>query len=240
MPNAADTTKLDESFYQQEKLEALERLTTNIAHEIRNPLGAISHACQLLEEDECIQNSSKRALNIITKNVLRINQMIDEILHAHHHDSSKIVTIQLNKFLKDFHEHFCESEKISSQGFTMELNNELILIQFNPLHLDQVLWNLCRNGWRHCSKRTASLELALETLPQNKVALNIKNDGDEISPEKQSYVFEPFFTTEPKGTGLGLYISRQLCLRNHAELLFKSQQQETIFSIQLQKAVMPC
>lgn len=240
MPNASDTSKIKETLCQQAKLEALERLTANIAHEIRNPLGAIGHACQLLEEDDCIQNSSKRALSIITKNVQRINQMIDEILHANHHDPSKIVTIQLNKFLKDFHEYFCETEKISSQRFALNISNEAIFIQFNPLHLDQVLWNLCRNGWRHCSKKMASLNISLEILSQNKVALTIKNDGDEINAEKQPHIFEPFFTTEPKGTGLGLYIARQLCLRNHAELLFESHQQETIFSIQLQKTVISC
>jgi two-component system, NtrC family, sensor histidine kinase PilS len=237
MTNASDTSKIEETLCRQEKLEALERLTANIAHEIRNPLGAIGHACQLLEEDECIQSSSKRALSIITKNVQRINQMIDEILHAHHHDPSKIVTIQLNKFLKDFHEYFCETEKISSQHFALNLSHAPIFIEFNPLHLDQVLWNLCRNGWRHCSKKMASFNISLEVLPQNKVAINIKNDGDDINAEKQAHIFEPFFTTEPKGTGLGLYIARQLCLRNHAALLFESRQQETIFSIQLQKAV---
>ena len=231
MPNAFDTPKIE---------EALERLTTNIAHEIRNPLGAISHACQLLEEDHAIQHSSKRALNIITKNVHRINQMIDEILHAHHHDPSKIVTIQLNKFLKDFHEYFCETEKISSQHFALNLSHAPIFIEFNPLHLDQVLWNLCRNGWRHCNKKIASLALSLTPLPQNKIALNIRNDGEEMSTEKQSRIFEPFFTTEPKGTGLGLYISRQLCLRNQAEMAFESHQQTTTFSIHLEKTVMPC
>jgi len=238
MSNTPGTLKAKSAAHDQQiDLTTLEQLTANIAHEIRNPLGAISHACQLLEEDASIQKSSKRILEIISNNVQRINQMVDEILHAHHDDPSKIVPIQLNKFLKDFHEHFCEMEKIPAHHFKLELAEDDSFIQFNPLHLDQILWNLCRNGWRHCQKKIASLRLSLHPISQSLIALVIKNDGDAIPAQRQERVFEPFFTTEAKGTGLGLYISRQLCLRNLAELAFESNQQETIFSIQLQKAV---
>jgi two-component system sensor histidine kinase PilS (NtrC family) len=236
MSKAFDTLKANEDgLNQQAKLIALGQLTSNIAHEIRNPLSAISHACQLLEEDASIQNSSKHILSIISRNVQRINQMIDEILNAHHHDPSKIVSLQLNKFLKDFHAYFCEMEKIPAHQFQLSVISECVHIEFNPLHLDQILWNLCRNGWRYCRKSSASLELSLQENPKSLLTLAVRNDGEAIAPEDQPRLFEPFYTTETKGTGLGLYVSRELCLRNHASLDFKSSETSTIFSIQLKR-----
>jgi len=220
------------------KLTSLSQLTANIAHEIRNPLSAISHACQLLEEDQAIQKSSKRMLEIISQNVHRINQIIDEILQAHHHDTSKIVSIQLNPFLKEFHEYFCEVEEIPTQCFMLQLPKEPLTSAFNPMHLDQILWNLCRNGWRHSQRRTGSLTLSLQTISENKISINIQNDGAPITGHQKNHMFEPFFTTEEKGTGLGLYISKQLCIKNQADLSFESCLQYTVFSIHLKKVTM--
>lgn len=220
---------------QQAKLIALGQLTSNIAHEIRNPLSAISHACQLLEEDASIQDSSKKMLSIVSKNVQRINQMIDEILNAHHHDPSKIVSIQLNKFLKDFYVYFCEMEKIPAHQFRLNLMSESVFVDFNPLHLDQILWNLCRNGWRYCSKNSGSLQLSLQENSEGLLTLAVINDGEAITLKDQPRLFEPFYTTETKGTGLGLYVSRELCLQNQANLAFESSATGTIFSIQLKR-----
>lgn len=236
MSKAFDTLSANtDNLSQQAKLIALGQLTSNIAHEIRNPLSAISHACQLLEEDESIQNSSKHLLGIVARNVQRINQMIDEILNAHHHDPSKIVSIQLNKFLKEFHAYFCEMEKIPAHQFQLRIISECLHVEFNPLHLDQILWNLCRNGWRYCRKNSASLELSLQKNSQGLITIAVRNDGEAINPEDQSRLFEPFYTTETKGTGLGLYVSRELCLRNEASLDFESSRTGTIFSIRLKR-----
>ena len=190
---------------QQAKLIALGQLTSNIAHEIRNPLSAISHACQLLEEDTSIQ------------------------------DPSKIVSIQLNKFLKDFYAYFCEMEKIPAHQFRLNVMSESVYVEFNPLHLDQILWNLCRNGWRYCRKNSASLQLSLQENSEGLLTLAVINDGEAITPKDQPRLFEPFYTTETKGTGLGLYVSRELCLQNQAKLEFESSEIGTIFSIQLKR-----
>ena len=245
MVKIKNTPKMSKAFHifrankddlnQQAKLIALGQLTSNIAHEIRNPLSAISHACQLLEEDASIQDSSKYILGIVSKNVQRINQMIDEILNAHHHDPSKIVSIQLNKFLKDFYAYFCEMEKIPAHQFRLNVMSECVYVEFNPLHLDQILWNLCRNGWRYCRKNSASLQLSLQENSEGLLTLAVINDGEAITPKDQPRLFEPFYTTETKGTGLGLYVSRELCLQNQANLVFESSEIGTIFSIQLKR-----
>ena len=245
MAKIKNTPKMSKAFHilrankddlnQQAKLLALGQLTSNIAHEIRNPLSAISHACQLLEEDASIQDSSKHILGIVSKNVQRINQMIDEILNAHHHDPSKIVSIQLNRFLKDFYVYFCEMEKIPAHQFRLNVMSECVYIEFNPLHLDQILWNLCRNGWRYCRKNSASLELSLQENSEGLLTLAVINDGEAIRPKDQTHLFEPFYTTETKGTGLGLYVSRELCLQNQANLVFESSETGTIFSIHLNR-----
>lgn len=215
MVKIKNTPKMSKAFHifrankddlnQQAKLIALGQLTSNIAHEIRNPLSAISHACQLLEEDTSIQ------------------------------DPSKIVSIQLNKFLKDFYAYFCEMEKIPAHQFRLNVMSESVYVEFNPLHLDQILWNLCRNGWRYCRKNSASLQLSLQENSEGLLTLAVINDGEAITTKDQPRLFEPFYTTETKGTGLGLYVSRELCLQNQAKLEFESSEIGTIFSIQLKR-----
>lgn len=222
---------------QQTKLAALGQLTANMAHEIRNPLSAISHACQLLNEEFVADTSAKRTFQIILKNVKRIEQMIKEVLEVNHQDASKIVSINLSLFLKEFHEYFCQVEEIPSSHFQLELSKEQLIIGFNPMHLDQVLWNLCRNGWRYSNKKAASLTLSTSMDEGGKhVLIEISDDGTGISAENYSRMFEPFFTTESSGTGLGLYISRELCLNNQADIHYKKTQQGSKFSIKLQKA----
>lgn len=221
---------------QQTKLAALGQLTANIAHEIRNPLSAISHACQLLEEDLSSDKNSQRTFQIISKNVQRIDQMMKEVLELNQRDLTKIVSIHLGVFLKEFHEYFCQIEKIPSHYFHLNLSKELIDIQFNPMHLDQVLWNLCRNGWRHSNKQAGSLSLATKVSQDGRHALlEIIDDGAGISTENRSRLFEPFFTTESGGTGLGLYVSRELCLNNRADIHYEHGTAGSKFSIKMQK-----
>ena len=225
---------LDEIKHQQATLNALKQLTSNIAHEIRNPLSTIDHASQLLSEDTNKHDThAKRMLEIITSNLERIDLMIKDVLEANHIDAAKMVEINLNSFLKAFHEHFCEVEKIPGDCFTLKLSQEVFRVKFNPMHLDQILWNLCRNGWQHSTKQVASLRLAISSLSQDTALLTVTNDGLEISSENRTHLFEPFFTTKSEGSGLGLYISKQLCTNNHAQLSFDNSNQQTTFLIQL-------
>lgn len=203
----------------QLKLAALGRLTANIAHEIRNPLSAISHANQLLQEEEGFDPTFRRLLQIIDDNVLRLDQMVQDILQLSRRDRARREVIQLGAFLHEFHEQFCQVEKIAPDGAVLELAAGDTATLFDRRHLHQVLWNLCCNGWRHGRKQAGSLVLRLhDGVRKSEVALEISDDGPGVSPEVRPYLFEPFFTTEMSGTGLGLYVARELCEANGASL----------------------
>lgn len=206
----------------QVKLAALGRLTANIAHEIRNPLSAISHANQLLQEDDT-DPGTKRMLQIISDNVQRIDQIIKDVLELNRRDRTNQEMLHLENFMQDFYTQFCAVEKIPETGFKLTLINSNTHISFDRRHLNQILWNLCKNGWRHCQKLENSLELALALTGNTKnVQIEINDDGEGIPESVRSHLFEPFFTTEKSGTGLGLYIARELADANGAKLLYKT------------------
>lgn len=224
---------------QQAKLAALGRLTANIAHEIRNPLSAISHANQLLQEEENLSKGNARILEIIEDNIQRINQIIKDVLELNRRDRTHQEKITLNQFIVDFHTQFCAIEKIPSAYFTLELCPAQDTITFDRRHLTQILWNLCKNGWEHSRKEISSLHLnctrILKTASGNKAGLHIavKDDGPGIDEQARSKLFEPFYTTKSTGNGLGLYISRELAEANNAMLYFQPQQHGSAFILEL-------
>lgn len=211
----------------QVKLAALGRLTANIAHEIRNPLSAISHANQLLQEEDT-DPATKRMLQIISDNVQRLDQIIKDVLELNRRDRTNQETIQLESFMHDFYTQFCAVEKIPETSFILSLNIAETIVAFDRRHLNQILWNLCKNGWRHCRKAENSLRLALIVSPNaNSLRIEITDDGEGVPESIQAHLFEPFFTTENTGTGLGLYIARELAEANGAKLIYKALDSET-------------
>lgn len=203
----------------QLKLAALGRLTANIAHEIRNPLSSISHASQLLQEEENQDPTFRRMLQIIDDNVERLDHIVRDVLQLSRRDRSRMETLHLNEFLEEFREQFCRVEKIQPEGFVLEVEDPTLAAVFDRHHLNQVLWNLCRNGWRHGQQQAASLQVRLYTgSPASRLELEVRDDGAGISAQVRAHLFEPFFTTEASGTGLGLYIGRELCEANGAAL----------------------
>ena len=223
----------------QVKLAALGRLTANIAHEIRNPLSAISHANQLLQEEE-FNPAIKRMLQIISDNVQRVDQIIKDVLELNRRDRTNQEPIVLENFTLDFYTQFCAVEKIPENCFKLNLINAETVVSFDRRHLNQILWNLCRNGWRHCKKVENSLELSLSLTDKTKaIHIKIKDDGDGVPESIRNHLFEPFFTTEKTGTGLGLYIARELADANGAKLEFESVDSAvpsgSIFTIHIKK-----
>lgn len=219
----------------QVKLAALGRLTANIAHEIRNPLSAISHANQLLQEEDT-DPATKRMLQIIGDNVQRLDQIIKDVLELNRRDRTNQEVIHLEHFIFDFYTQFCAVEKIPASCFKLTLINAETVISFDRRHLNQILWNLCKNGWRHCKKAENSLKLTLALTEKTKtVHIEISDDGAGIPESVRSHLFEPFFTTEKSGTGLGLYIARELADANGAKLQYKSTDAGTQFIIHIKK-----
>ena len=206
----------------QVKLAALGRLTANIAHEIRNPLSAISHANQLLQEED-FDPAIKRMLQIISDNVQRVDQIIKDVLELNRRDRTNQELIQLENFIYDFYTQFCAVERIPETCFKLTLINAETMISFDRRHLNQILWNLCKNGWRHSKKSENSLELSLSLTDKTKtIHIEIKDDGDGVPESIRNHLFEPFFTTEKSGTGLGLYIARELADANGAKLEYEA------------------
>ena len=223
-----------QSTAQQTKLAALGRLTVNIAHEIRNPLSAISHANQLLQEDRS-SGSSTRILQIIEDNIQRIDQIIKDVLELNRRDRTHQEQIDLSKFLPDFHTQFCAVEKLASSDFQLEPCLQKQIVSFDQRHLTQILWNLCKNGWEHSEKKTNSLRL--RCIAVGKTALNIEiiDDGGGVLKKDRAKLFEPFYTTKSAGNGLGLYISRELAEANGAHLEYQALPQGSAFAIHLKK-----
>lgn len=226
---------------QQLKLAALGRLTANIAHEIRNPLSAISHANQLLQEQEekNLQRdpASQRMLEIVSDNVQRMDQIVKDVLELNRRDRTQQETIMLKDFLLEFHDQFCQVEKIPPLGFKINLGEYAEQIVFDRRHLNQILWNLCRNGWHHSKRGEAGLSLSLD-IPTNAraIRLEIADDGPGVSSEAVQHLFEPFFTTESTGTGLGLYIARELCEANGGSIKYAPAQNGSLLIIHLKRA----
>ena len=202
----------------QMKLASLGRLTANIAHEIRNPLSAISHATELLQEEDGLNETARRLLRIIHDNTQRLDRMVQDILKLNRRDSAHVEQFRLAEYLHTFVEQFCGIERIDSQVIRLELAAD-VSVHFDRSHLNQVMWNLCRNALRHCQARPGSIRIRVDRSAwADRVRINVIDDGPGVAPEYRAHLFEPFFTTATSGTGLGLYIAREVCEANEAAL----------------------
>jgi two-component system sensor histidine kinase PilS (NtrC family) len=203
---------------QQIKLAALGRLTANIAHEIRNPLSAISHAAELLLEEKRAEGY-ERLSRIITDNARRLERLVRDVLELGRRDRASPEPIRLAGFLESFLEEMAMHEQTDRTLFALKAGADTTLL-FDRTHLNQVMWNLLSNAKRYCSGRPGAVRIETAELPSSsgRVELHIIDDGAGVGEEAGGKIFEPFFTTHSKGTGLGLYIARELCEANDAVL----------------------
>ena len=206
---------------QQLKLASLGRLTASIAHEIRNPLSAISHAEQLLAEALTNDASDKRLLEIIHTNASRVNNIIENVLQLSRRDRSMPENIVLKTWLKPFLHEFIQSQNCDPADISLNVDPEDCVVHMDTTQLHQIIWNLCQNGLRHSQDYPGQPKLELQaglSPKSSRPFLDIIDHGLGIDPEVAQQIFEPFFTTESKGSGLGLYIARELCECNQARL----------------------
>ncbi|MES2675310.1 MAG: ATP-binding protein [Pseudomonadota bacterium] len=202
---------------QQLKLASLGRLTASIAHEIRNPLGAISHASQLLSEDAALIPSNKRLVDIINSHTKRVNQIIENILQLSRRRIATPQTIRLDEWLPAFITDYSASKSDNNKPKIDCLTSEVILAKFDIGQLQQVLTNLCDNGLRYSNPPEGCPHLVIEAGINNQQPfIKVIDFGVGISAESLTHLFEPFFTTENTGSGLGLYICKELCEANQA------------------------
>lgn len=205
---------------QQAKLAALGRLTANIAHEVRNPLSAISYAAELLRED-LHDPAQARLFQIILDNADRLNNIVLDVLQLNRRDRVQNESLNLHEKIALFVETLQHTENVEAGVLRIEVPPGCT-VQFDRGHFEQVMWNLCRNALRYCQKKPGSVQLRATQLGDGAVELEVINDGPPIDADAVQKLFEPFFTTSAGGTGLGLYIARELCAANGALLEYRA------------------
>ncbi len=204
---------------QQSKLASLGRLTASIAHEIRNPLGAISHAGQLLFENPLLSSQDQRLTEIIRIHSVRVNDIIEDILQLSRRADSRREKIHLKPWLDNYLKNFIIEHAVTTDVFTFLCPDESLTALMDAGHLRQIMDNLCRNALKYGSPEAGGIIFrTLELL--HAPCIEVIDNGIGISREHQCHLFEPFFTTSSNGTGLGLYISRELAELNQAKLSY--------------------
>jgi len=209
---------------QQSKLAALGRLSASIAHEIRNPIGALSHAAQLLRESPELDPEDKRFTDIILTNSKRVSDIVDNILQLSRKEAAKPRTMHLKPWTEDFVREFVSTLELF-EGQLSVTTDEEVDIRMDPGHLHQVIWNLCENAVKYASETAGGIavEINYGRLPNNgRPFLEIQDHGPGIPANLEESIFEPFATGRVGGTGLGLYICRELCERNGGTLRYLS------------------
>lgn len=203
---------------QQLKMAALARLTASIAHEIRNPLGALSNAAQLLGESVPDESEPKRLTKIIEEQSHRMNVIVQNVTQLSRRDRVNQVRLSLNAWLADFVVQYCETTHLAVEAFARVGDGDDVL--FDPDQLNQIITNLSQNALRHSPPFTGTplIKFQMGKDTENRPVLDVIDWGSGVPPAIVDNIFDPFFTTAPKGTGLGLYIARELCEGNGASI----------------------
>ncbi len=217
---------------QQINLATLGQLSATIAHELRNPMAAIYSASQLLTESENIDEQDKELTEIISKQIERSNKIIEDILLMSKQHIAEQTKINLDEKLKVFKNEYCQQNNLEDDAINIELDNKTLFIEFDSSHLTQLLWNLTDNAIKHGTDGNLSISVSNEA---ENVLIDFRNNGEKFKSIVEESIFTPFFTTHTQGTGLGLYICREMCKSNNAKLEYLRQDFQHIFRIHINK-----
>lgn len=206
-----------------EKLASMGRMSTAVAHEIRNPLAAIVQANALLDE-EVNEPELKRLIEMVRQNARRLESIVDEVLNISRVQSSRgneeQPRVQLNdavaRVCRDWSRHTGSGDLLKTDLFAAEL-----AVVFDAEHLRQVLVNLLDNARRYASRTPQAIQVSTRIGSDGNVVLRIWSDGQPMEQSVERHLFEPFFSSESRSTGLGLYICRELCERHGATIGFE-------------------
>ncbi|MCC5864617.1 MAG: hypothetical protein JJU31_05850 [Wenzhouxiangella sp.] len=200
---------------------SLARLSASIAHEIRNPLGALSHAAQLLGESEELTAPDQKLVKMILNHSVRVNDIVENVLKLSRRERARVEAVNLVSWARKLVNEFRRYHKLHEDKVRLEAPSAAIMVLIDPGQMTQAVWNLMENALKHArvDDRTPTITLRVSPIRGHReMALDIIDDGPGIPLEKRSQVFEPFFTTHKQGSGLGLYLARQLCDANQAPL----------------------
>lgn len=221
---------------QQSKLASLGRLTASIAHEIRNPLAAISHAGQLLAENPDLSAQDQRLLAIIYSHTQRVNHIIEDILQLSRRTDSRREKLDLNAWLEKYLLSFIMEQNLNSEPFKLILSPRPLFVFIDVSHLKQIMDNLCQNALKYGQPELGNILLQSRLLAQTP-CIEVIDQGAGINRHQLKHLFEPFFTTSSTGTGLGLYICKELAELNQAKLSYHvTNEDQTCFRLCLLNA----
>lgn len=210
-------------YAQSLKLTSLGRLTASIAHEIRNPLGAISHAAQLLQESPDLAPADQRMADIIQHHCVRVNDIVESVMQISRREPPKPEYIMLSEWLNKFVSDYIK-ELNRPTDITIDCDYRELLVEFDPENLQRILSNLLNNALRHSEmatgKETAKIIVGMD-FSAHQCLVDVIDAGTGVPPNDQAKLFEPFFTTVEAGSGMGLYLCRELCEINNADLHYR-------------------
>jgi two-component system sensor histidine kinase PilS (NtrC family) len=219
-----EDTELLAAKIQQSKLAGLGRLSASIAHEIRNPVGAMSHAAQLLAESASLSEEDKRLTEIIRANGDRVRQIIENVMSMARRENSRPERLVLGPWLNGFRDEFCATMQIEPSRLAISSLLGDVEVQVDPSQLRQIVWNLCENAVKYGTRDPSSdsIELRIGRLASTaRPFLEVADRGPGIAVQHRERIFEPFFAGNERGTGLGLFLARELAQTNGATLLFE-------------------
>ena len=215
-----DTSLIAEKV-QQSKLAALGRLSASIAHEIRNPVGAMSHAGQLLAESPSLAPEDHRLTEIIRSNADRVSSIINSVLRLSRREDTRLERLTLQSWTEEFLEEFSETMQCPPERLRTVMPADDIEVRADPDHLRQIVWNLCENAFKHAAAPQQDVEIRGGRMsPNSRPFLEIADRGPGVAVEHTERIFEPFFSGG-RGTGLGLFLARELAQTNGATLLYE-------------------
>ncbi len=207
---------------QQIKLAALGTLTASIAHNIRNPLSAMIHAGELLSESTALNNDDLHLLDIMRRNGARIEETVQSVLQLSRRNQHQPARVILSNWLEEFISDFREQHHLSTTQLQLCVPATPMIIEVDPRHLHQILANLCENALIHgcVDMQSAKIIVQVHNVANHSVQLDISDNGPGIPPNNIDDIFNPFYTTKSTGTGLGLYIARELADTNSIRLAY--------------------
>jgi two-component system sensor histidine kinase PilS (NtrC family) len=219
-----EDTSLIEAKAQQSKLAALGRLSASIAHEIRNPVGAMSHAGQLLAESPVLGQDDRRLTEIIRTNAERVSTIINNVLQLSRREQTQLERLSLGTWLADFAREYCDTMQWPAARLAVTGSREDVEVRADPSQLRQVIWNLCDNAIKHGVRDSVDGIVEVRhgrLLANGRPYLEVADRGAGVAADNIERIFEPFFSGERRGTGLGLFLARELAQMSGATLLYE-------------------
>ena len=215
-----EDNRLLEARNRQEKLAAMGRVSAGIAHEIRNPLTAIAQANALLSEDLAQDPKGEQLTRMVASNVERLKRLVDDVMEVAPGIAPVALTLAVAPLVREYCADWATTQRLpggEASPLRVEIERDGLLVSFEPEHLRRVLINLLDNGLRHARPGPGALRVQLGE-DREWVRLSVFSRAEPIPAEVERHLFEPFFSTRSRGSGLGLYICRELCERYGARI----------------------